>query len=85
MPLKDDLVRFIQQTLVADGGSEVITESTPLIDRGIIDSMGLLQIVMFVEEQTGVRIPDDEVLPDHFQTVGDIEALVQRLKAKRSS
>lgn len=85
MPLKDDLVRFIQQTLVADGGGEAITESTPLIDRGIIDSMGLLQIVMFVEEQTGVRIPDDEVLPDHFQTVGDIEALVQRLKAKRSS
>jgi acyl carrier protein len=85
MPLREDLVRFIQENLVADGGGEKITESTPLIDRGIIDSMGLLQIVMFVEEQTGVRIPDDEVLPDHFQTVGDIEALVQRLKAKRSS
>jgi acyl carrier protein len=85
MPLKEDLVRFIQENLVAGGGGEAITASTPLIDRGIIDSMGLLQIVMFVEEQTGVRIPDDEVLPDHFQTAGDIESLVHRLKAKRSS
>jgi acyl carrier protein len=61
----------------------VIDASTPLIDRGILDSMGLMQVIMFVEEKTGIRIPDDEVLPDNFQTVGSIEALVDRLGKSR--
>jgi acyl carrier protein len=80
MALKDDLVKYIQTNMAADA---VIDASTPLIDRGILDSMGLMQVIMFVEEKTGIRIPDDEVLPDNFQTVGSIEALVDRLGKSR--
>lgn len=80
MALKDDLVKFIQTNMAADA---VIDASTPLIDRGILDSMGLMQVIMFVEEKTGIRIPDDEVLPDNFQTVGSIEVLVDRLGKSR--
>ena len=80
MALKEDLVKYIQTNMAADA---VIDASTPLIDRGILDSMGLMQVIMFVEEKTGIRIPDDEVLPDNFQTVGSIEALVDRLGKSR--
>jgi acyl carrier protein len=81
MALKDALVHYIQENMAA---GTAIDESTPLIDRGIIDSMGLMQVIMFIEEKTGIRIPDDEVLPDNFQTVGSIEALVDRLGKSRS-
>jgi acyl carrier protein len=82
MALKQDLVAFIRENLVPDGEQESIDENDPLIDRGIVDSMGLLQIMTFIEERTGVRIPDDDVLPENFQTVATIEQLVERLKSR---
>ena len=80
MALKADLVRYIQENLAPD---TAIDDSTALIDRGILDSMGLMQVIMFIEEKTGIRIPDDEVLPDNFQTIGSIESLVDRLGKSR--
>ena len=80
MTLAQSLATFIQTNLVGDGRSLRIDEQAALIDGGIIDSMGLMQIVTFIEEQTGVRIPDDEVIPDNFQTVGDMERMVRRLQ-----
>lgn len=80
MSLNNDVAQFIQQRLVTDGRTVQIDESSQLIDEGLIDSLGLLQIVMFLEERTGRRIPDDEVTPDNFQTVGSIVAMVDRLR-----
>jgi hypothetical protein len=52
--------------------------------RNIIDSMALMRLVAFVEERTTVRIPDDEILPENFNTVEAIDArVVQRLQARR--
>lgn len=81
MTLAQSLATFIQTNLVGDERSIRIDEQVALIDGGIIDSMGLMQIVSFIEQQTGVRIPDDEVVSDNFQTVGDMERMVRRLQA----
>ena len=81
MALKADLVRYIQENLAPD---TAIDDTTALIDKGILDSMGLMQVIMFIEEKTGIRIPDDEVLPDNFQTIGSIESLVDRLGKSRA-
>ena len=48
-----------------------------LIESGAIDSLGLLQIVGFVENEFGVEIMDEELVPGHFQTVGAIAELVR--------
>ena len=82
--LTQELTTFIRTTLVGDGTSVTIDETTPLIENGIVDSMGLMQIVAFVEERTGIRVPDDEIAPDNFETVASISQLVERLQAKRA-
>ncbi len=85
MTLKQDLMKFIGKNLIPGGEGTEIDDNEPLIDRGIIDSMGLLQIMTFIEERTGVRIPDDEVTPDNFQSVASIDRMVTRLKAGQGS
>lgn len=77
MSLQQDLIQF-----VADRFSTEIDEEAQLIDRGLIDSMGLLEIITFIEERTGSRIPDEEVTPENFQTVASIDEMVQRLRAQ---
>lgn len=83
MTLKQELKTFIRDNLIAGSQQAEIDENEALIDRGVIDSMGLLQIMTFIEERTGLRVPDHEVMPDNFQSVASIERMVERLRAHR--
>ena len=63
------------ELLVADGSS--LRDDTPLWG-GVLDSVGLMQLITFIEEQFGVEIGDEELTSAHFGTIGDIAALVDR-------
>jgi len=52
-----------------------------LLARGLLDSLSILKIVTFCEEQFGVTIPDAEVLPDHFDSIRAIARLVEKRRA----
>ena len=51
-------------------------DDTPLLS-GIMDSLALMQLVAFLEEEFDVEIDDADMTADHFRTIADIEALVQ--------
>ena len=53
-----------------------------LLDRGIIDSTGVLEIVLFLESEFGVKVKDSEMLPENFDSVNNIVNFVQRLKSQ---
>ncbi|MGE3507408.1 MAG: acyl carrier protein [Vicinamibacterales bacterium] len=82
-PLRTELAAFIQKNLVPGDRKLTVTEHTSLIEDGIIDSMGLMQVVSFLEERAGVKVPDEEVGPDNFETLEAIERMVERLQDKR--
>lgn len=77
--LRNDLTKFIQENLLG-GDATPIGEEESLIDRGLIDSLGLIRIMTFVETRTGVRIPDHFIIPDNFQTVAAIERTVESVR-----
>ncbi|MDW3214154.1 MAG: acyl carrier protein [Ilumatobacteraceae bacterium] len=52
-----------------------------LLESGAVDSLGMLDIVMFVEEKFDIMIDDDELTAEHFETVDSISQLVD---SKRS-
>lgn len=68
--------RFIEEELVLDGDGASVDDETPLL-RGLIDSLGLMQLVTYLEEEFGIEIDDTEVVPDHFRTVVDIGRLLE--------
>jgi acyl carrier protein len=49
-----------------------------LLDTGVLDSLGILDLVSFVEQEFGVTISDDELLPENFQSIEAIAAFVLR-------
>ena len=83
MSLSQGLLRYIQESLLADHAGPPLTEDDSLIQRGVLDSIGLLQIMTYLEQEVGVRVPDHEVLPENFETVRQIEQLVTRIRDKR--
>lgn len=53
-----------------------ISADDSLLDQGIVDSMGVLEIVTFVESEFDVTLTDDELMSDHFESIASISKLI---------
>ncbi|HEU5208088.1 MAG TPA: acyl carrier protein [Longimicrobiales bacterium] len=60
---------------------DALDESTPLITGGILDSIATVRLVVFLEEQFGVRFQPHEMSPDHLDS---IRAITDTVRAKRA-
>lgn len=79
--LQHVIQRFIISELICEGDVTSIDPALPLVDNHIIDSLGLLRLIIFIEEEFGIEVCDEEVIPENFQTINDIQAFIQRKKA----
>lgn len=64
----------------ADVGPDRLDPDDKLVDLGI-DSLRLVELIIALEEEFQVLIPDEEMLAENFQNVGTVAALVDRLAA----
>jgi len=80
----DDLKRMIREYVVREyveeGDEREITDTTPLISGGIVDSFSMVSLKLFLEKRCQIHIPDDEATPDAFDTVNRIAELVERIQ-----
>jgi acyl carrier protein len=85
--VKDMILAYIKdQYLDEDEADEIgLTEHTPLISSGIIDSFSMVSLKRFIEKQAGIRIPDEEASLQAFDTVTSIMELVERHRAKKGA
>jgi acyl carrier protein len=65
------LMEFVRRELVGPGAGP-IDEETYLFDAGLVDSLKILQLIAFIEMQTGREIPDRDVIMANFRTVRTI-------------
>ena len=66
---------FITSEIMFDDSSANLADDTALLGS-VMDSLGLMQLIAFLEEEFEVEIDDGDVTVDNFRTVGDIERLV---------
>ncbi len=57
-----------------------IDENTRLLDEKILDSMAMISLVAELTDEFDVDISATDVIPENFQTVGAIKALIERLE-----
>lgn len=53
-----------------------------LLESGIVDSLGVLNLVSYVEQEFHISVSDDDLVPDNFQTIGHLTEFV---RGKRNS
>jgi acyl carrier protein len=73
---EDRIRAFITEELNAGSDGE-LSNDYPLIENRVIDSMGIFELVSFVESEFGVKIDDEELVPEHFGTITRIADLVE--------
>jgi acyl carrier protein len=57
-----------------------LANNASLLDAGIIDSTGVLEVVAFLESEFGIQVDDAEILPENLDTIDRVAAYVDRKK-----
>lgn len=79
MELKEQIRKFITSNFyVADPAT--LSDEASLLDAGIVDSTGVLEIITFLESDLGITVEDAEMLPDNLDSVSRLVAYVQKKK-----
>lgn len=60
------------------GREEDLTAVPSLLEAGIVDSTGILELVQFLEETWGIRVQDDEMTPDNLDSIERIVRFIER-------
>jgi acyl carrier protein len=68
---------YISSELVRDSELLPLADDTSLLDSGILDSLSLLQLVVFLEERFGITVGDADLLPENFASVNTIWAYLR--------
>lgn len=66
--------QFIRDSFLVDE----FTDDESFLGSGLIDSLGILQLVSFVEAQYGIQVADTDLTPDNFDSVARLAAYVER-------
>jgi acyl carrier protein len=74
--MEDKIQGFIERITFVEPGT--IKPETQLFEQGIFDSMGLLNLISFLEEEFGVTTSDDELNEENFASVNSITRFVQQ-------
>ena len=74
--IRGDIKTYILKEFLPGEDPNELTDATPLITGGILDSIATLKLVLFMEERFGVTLEAHETDAEHLNTLVDIERLV---------
>lgn len=81
MDVKEQIRRYVAENfLFSDNGFELDNDES-FLEAGVVDSLGVLELVTFVEENFDVQVADEEIVPDNFDSV---DRLADYIGRKRS-
>ncbi len=69
-------IRGFVLTLAEQKGIASVGDADNLTESGIVDSLAIFRVIQFLEDTFKIRIPDDEILTENFESVDSIAAFV---------
>jgi acyl carrier protein len=80
--LRSRIQKFLLENYLFTSDASALKLDDSLLGRGIVDSTGMLEIIMFIEEQLGVTVADADMIPENLDSVNRIASFVE---SKRGS
>ena len=79
--IKSNIKEYILQEFLPGEDPAELTDSTPLITGGILDSIATVKLVMFLEERFNITLQAHETDPDYLNTIESIGKLIESKKS----
>ncbi|MGZ5284528.1 MAG: acyl carrier protein [Kaistella sp.] len=72
------IIKYIQENLLSGRGEIELSPEDDLLGSGLIDSMGVMRLVGFVEETFNIKIPPEDIVIENFM---DVKAIIKYVKS----
>jgi acyl carrier protein len=76
MSIENEIRKFIEENFILEGDDNLGDEDS-LLEKGIIDSTGVLELVAFLEESYHFKIKDEELIPENLDSIKNISQFIQ--------
>jgi len=70
--MNDILLAYINQHFVDEEEQESVTENDDLLSEGILDSLGMMKLIRFVEDEFDVKVQPEDMTVENFTSVRSI-------------
>lgn len=81
MKVPEHVRRFLIDELDFIGDEDELTDDYPLLDAGVLDSLGIMTLVEYLEAEFEIVIDEDDVVAERFETIDTVVALVRAKQA----
>lgn len=72
---------FITNDMLHGGLASPLSDEDQLVESGIVDSLGVMTLLSFLDEKFSIQVSGDDLIPENFESVSAIAALVRRHQA----
>ena len=76
MSVAAEVEKFIVEEIALGSGVDSVEHDEDLLAQDIIDSLGIVELVAFLESRYGIKVGDDDLVPENFQSVDRVVAFV---------
>ncbi len=73
-----EVEQFIVGEIAAGRGISTIAHDSDMLSDGIIDSLGITELISFLERRYGIKVEDDDIDAENFRSIDSIVAFVER-------
>ena len=78
MQIEPQIRQYLAENFLFSNNGYELADEASFLEEGIVDSTGVLELVMFVEETFGITVQDEELVPQNFDSVSQLAAYVRR-------
>lgn len=75
--------KFIFENFLFDAENSALKDDDSFLDQGIIDSTGVLELVEWLEDECGITVEDDELIPENLDSINNMTAFIEKKKEQK--
>lgn len=75
------LIEFVKKDLARGKGVTDLSEADDLVEAEVMDSLGIMKLILFLEESFGIKIADEDLTLENFRSIDTIHSLVEEKMA----
>jgi acyl carrier protein len=82
--IKYQIRQYVVENLLFSGNGHDLNDDQSFLDTGIIDSLGVMELAAFVEDEFGINVSDEEIIPQNFDTINYLAKYVESKNGTRA-
>jgi len=82
--LRASLRRYVLENHLFTDDESRLKDADSFLETGILDSTGIMELILFVEESQNLKVTDDEMVPENLDSIDNLVAYIERKQAAAS-